>query len=88
MLRDQLSTILVEQKAIASHVLKRYVIVDVYRPKTTSSQDALSLLVLNDGQNLEEMAFARMLNGLQKSGQMQPLLCVGIHCNKDRIDEY
>ncbi|MBB1286215.1 esterase family protein [Flavisolibacter sp. BT320] len=88
MLIDELSNILVEQKAIASHHLKRYIIIDVYRPKTFLPAEPLTLLLLNDGQNAEEMALPKMLNGLLKSGQVQPLLCVGIHCNKDRIDEY
>lgn len=88
MLLDELSNILVEQKAIASRHLKRYVIIDVYRPKTFIPKEPLTLLLLNDGQNAEEMALAALLNGLQKSGQVQPLFCAGIHCNKDRIDEY
>lgn len=88
MLLDELSTILVEQKAIASHHLKRYVIIDVYRPKTVIPTDPLTLLLLNDGQNAEEMVLSHMLNGLMGSGQVEPLFCVGIHCNKDRIEEY
>ena len=88
MLLEQLSSILVEQKAIASRLLKRYVIVDVYRPKTIASEGSISLLLLNDGQNLEEMQFAALSNGLLESGQIQPLFCVGIHCDKDRIEEY
>lgn len=88
MLLEELSNILVEQKAIASHHLKRYVIVDVYRPKKLLPDEPLTLLLLNDGQNGEEMALATLLNGLQKSGQVQPLFCAGIHGNKDRIDEY
>jgi enterochelin esterase-like enzyme len=88
MLLDELSNILVEQKAIASRHLKRYVIIDVYRPKTIIASEPVTLLLLNDGQNAEEMDLAALLNGLQKSGQVQPLFCAGIHCNKDRIDEY
>ena len=88
MLLDDLSNILVEQKAIASHYLKRHVIVDVYLPKFVSSTSSLSLLILNDGQNLDEMPFAPLLNGLLQSGQIAPVMCVGVHCNKDRIDEY
>ena len=88
MLRDKLSDILVEQKAIASHHLKRYMIVDVFRPQLMAPGESLSLLIINDGQNLHEMAFAPMINGLLASGQVQPLFCVGIHCNKDRIEEY
>lgn len=88
MLPDDLSNILVEQKTIASHCLKRHVIVDVYLPKFLASTSSLSLLILNDGQNLEEMPFAPLLNGLLQSNQIAPVLCVGVHCNKDRIDEY
>jgi enterochelin esterase-like enzyme len=88
MLLAELSNILIEQKALASHYLKRQVIVDVYLPQDHASLSNLSLLVINDGQNLDEMPFAPMVNGLLASGQIQPLLCVGIHCNKDRIEEY
>jgi enterochelin esterase-like enzyme len=88
MLLKDLSNILVEQKAIASHCLKRYVIVDVYLPKFVSSTSSLSLLILNDGQSLDEMPFAPLLNGLLQNNEITPVLCVGVHCNKDRIEEY
>ena len=88
MLLNQLSTILVEQKAVASMHLKRQVIVDVHLPKNIEDPSSLSLLIINDGQDLEDMPFAPMLNGLLSSGQIQPVLCVGLHCNKYRRDEY
>lgn len=88
MLCENLSHILVEQKAIASVHLKRYVIVDCYLPKNISNPGELSLLVMNDGQDLEDMPFVPMLNGLLSSGQITPLFCVGIHANKYRKDEY
>lgn len=88
MLSNELSNILVEQKAIASRFLDRYVIFDVYLPRNIAAPSSLSLLLINDGQNLDEMPFAPMLNGLLQSGQIAPLLCVGVYCNKDRIDEY
>ena len=88
MLPNELSIILVEQKTFASHFLRRDVIVDVYLPKYVANLSSLSLLILNDGQNLGEMPFAPLLNGLLESNQVAPLLCVGVHCNKDRIDEY
>jgi len=88
MLIDDLSNILVEQKAIASNHLKRYVIVDVYLPKDIASPEQLNLLLINDGQDLPEMKFEALLNGLLASNQVQPLFCVGIHANKDRKNEY
>lgn len=86
MLLEELSDILVEQRVIASHFLKRHVIMNVYRPR--NEDVPLSLLILNDGQNLDEMPFAPMLNGLLASGHIRPLFCVGLHCNRDRIEEY
>lgn len=88
MLLENLSHILVEQRAIASKYLNRYVIVDCYLPKNINTPSTLSLLVINDGQNLDEMPFAPMLNGFLSSGQIHPLFCVGIHCNKERREEY
>lgn len=88
MLLEELSNILVEQKTILSRYLKRHVTVDFYLPKDFLPSSALSLLLLNDGQNLAEMPFATMLNALLQSNQISPLLCVGVHCGPDRIDEY
>lgn len=88
MLTADLLNLLVEQKAIASKFLKRYVIVDCYLPKNISVPNELSLLLINDGQDLEEMKFASMLNQLIKANEMKPLLCVGIHAGKDRKNEY
>lgn len=88
MLIEDLSHILLEQRALPSVHLQRYVIVDFYLPKNITNPSDLSLLLLNDGQNLDEMPFAPMLNGLLSSGQIQPLLCAGMHCNKDRREEY
>ena len=88
MLLENLSHILVEQRAVASVHLKRYVILDCFLPKNIANPEQLSLLLINDGQNLDEMPFAPMVNGFLSSGQIAPLFCVGIHCNKDRKDEY
>ena len=88
MLTEDLSKIIVEQKAIASKYLKRYVIIDLYLPKNVIEPGGLSLLLLNDGQNLDEMPFSSMLNQLLDSNQIDPLLCVGIHAGKDRKNEY
>jgi enterochelin esterase-like enzyme len=88
MVLQHLSTILVEQRAVASAHLGRYVIADVYLPKNIESPSCLSLLIINDGQDLEDMPFAPMLDGLLSAGQIKPVLCVGLHCNKYRRDEY
>lgn len=88
MLTEDLPDLIVEQKAIPSKYLKRYVIVDLYLPRNILAPHQMSLLLINDGQDLEEMGFSSLLNALLGSHQIQPLLCVGIHAGKDRKNEY
>lgn len=88
MVTAALPNLLVEQRAIASVHLNRYVLVDCYLPRAVSDPSSMSLLLVNDGQNLDEMDFAMLLDGLAGSGQISPLLCVGIHAGKDRKNEY
>ena len=88
MLTEDLSNLVVEQIAIASSYLKRYVIVDVYLPKNIPDPAGLSLLLINDGQNLQEMNYSAMLNQLIGTNQIAPLLCAGIHAGHDRKNEY
>src|SRR4051812_37950416 len=88
MLTEDLSDLIVEQRAIASKFLNRYVIVDLYLPKNITQPGSLCLLLINDGQDLEEMKFSSMLNQLIRANEIQPLLCVGIHAGKDRRNEY
>jgi len=78
---------IVEQKAIASAYLKRQVIVDLYLPKNIDPS-RLSLLLINDGQNLEEVQFSSLLNAFWESAQLAPFICVGIHAGKERKNEY
>ena len=79
---------MIEQRAIASTWLNRIVIVDFYLPKNISEPDKLSLLLINDGQNLDEMKLGTMLNDMMASSRIVPVLCVGIHAGKDRKMEY
>jgi enterochelin esterase-like enzyme len=88
MLTADLSHIIVEQRAIPSTHLNRYVIADLYLPKNISDPGALSLLLINDGQNLDEMKFDQMLDQLMETNSISPLICVGIHVGKDRKAEY
>lgn len=88
MLLQDLPNLIVEQKTIASLFLKRFVLFDLYLPKHIPDATKLSLLLINDGQNLEEMNFASMLEEHMASHQIDPLLCVGIHAGNDRKQEY
>lgn len=88
MLIEELPELIVEQQAIASQHLKKYVIADFYLPKNISDPRKLSLLIINDGQDLEELGLAEMLNRLFEAGEISPLVCVGLHTDKHRRQEY
>lgn len=79
---------LIERTEIQSSLLKRPVTVDFYLPRGISDTAHLSLLLINDGQNLGEMNFAAMMEDLASSGAIRPVLCAGIHANTDRKMEY
>ena len=67
MLIEELPGLIVEQIALASADLKRQVIIDFYLPKNITDPSELSLLLINDGQNLDEMPFSKLLNELLTS---------------------
>ena len=88
MQRTDLSTILIEKKLLYAPTLRRYVTLDFYLPKNIENPSELSLLLINDGQDLSKFKFAEMLNDLMETGQVSPLLCVGIHSGINRKMEY
>lgn len=84
----ELGSILVEKKLVYSSALRRYVTVDFYLPKNITDPSSLSLLLINDGQDLEKMKFSGLLDDVITSKEVAPLLCVGIHAGKERKQEY
>ncbi len=83
-----LEVVLLEQKIISSSFLGRDVIVDFYLPKNINDPSGLSLLLINDGQDLPKMHFDKMLNEMIINHEIHPLLCVGVHAGIDRRVEY
>ncbi len=78
----------VEQYIISSEFLKREVIIDFYFPPKTTDPSNLSLLLVNDGQDLVTMKFEEILDELYETRSINNLFCVGIHCSSDRKNEY
>lgn len=78
----------VEHHFIQSAFLERQVVMDTYCPQHIVDPSALSLLLINDGQDLAKMHFAALFGGLMETNQVLPLLCVGIHAGPDRKVEY
>ena len=81
---EKLPLVRVEHYQIQSAYLDRNVTVDVYLPQSIDDLNELSLLLINDGQDLPKMHFDRILNALLETNQVQPLLCVGVHAGPDR----
>ena len=84
---NEVSFVTVDQSIISSEYLERDVIVDVYLPVMTEPVP-LSLLLINDGQDLLTMPFDVMLDELMGRGDIEPVMCVGIHCGPERKMEY
>jgi len=85
---DKAANILVEKYIITSIYLNRDVHVDFYIPPRTADRTSLSLLLINDGQDLVTMNFDEILDDLYESNEITNLFCIGIHCSKDRKNEY
>ena len=83
-----IASLIVEQHTVHSEYLQRDVIFDVYLPVSLSLPEQMSLLLINDGQDLLKMPFDEILDGLISSGEIEPLVCIGIHCGPDRKMEY
>lgn len=87
MQNELLLSIIKKEYRIVSKFLSREVPVDFYFPQNFAPLD-LSLLLINDGQELIKMNFDLMLDQLFSSDAILPVVCVGIHAGTDRINEY
>ena len=79
--------LLIETVTLPSEPLARTVTINFYLPSASSGKP-MSLLLVNDGQDLEAMGFDKMIGYLLQTEEIQPLLVVGIHCGEERIEEY
>src|SRR4030095_17258531 len=86
--RPELTHILTERIFLYSTFLNRDVIADAYLPVDLEDQKKMSLLLINDGQDLPKMPFEEILNNLLQEEKIEPLLCIGIHCGIERKMEY
>jgi len=77
-----------ENHILVSKFLKREVIIDCYVPTAVPNPDEISLLLINDGQDLVKMDFQEIIGSLYQTDSIKPLFCVGIHCSADRKNEY
>ncbi|MCU0395212.1 MAG: alpha/beta hydrolase-fold protein [Chitinophagaceae bacterium] len=78
----------VESFTFDSAFLDRTVKLDAYLPIQHHPAHGMSLLLVNDGQDLPKMPFGPLLDQLLHQEHIKPVLVVGIHCNEDRRLEY
>lgn len=77
-----------EYLSLFSEYLDRHILVDIYLPRGISDPSSLNLLLVNDGQDLPKMPFSTIINSLVETGEIEPVIGVGMHCNEDRKLEY
>lgn len=80
--------LITESHTLTSVYLERMVQVDCYLPVPVAEPGNMSLLLINDGQNMEEMGLDKMLDVLMSENQISPVLCVAIHAGPERKMEY
>jgi enterochelin esterase-like enzyme len=78
----------IETISLNSPLLEREVTVDFYLPKPFKKGQPLSLLLLNDGQDMVMAKLSTTLEDMYAAQEIMPLMVVGIHCGKERIEEY
>ncbi|HEX6847971.1 MAG TPA: alpha/beta hydrolase-fold protein [Chitinophagaceae bacterium] len=88
MQRLKQASVPVQNVVISSIHLERDVLVDFYLPPVKTDKISVSLLIINDGQDLPKFHFDRMLGDLYDHSAIEPVLCVGIHCGAERKMEY
>lgn len=88
MFAEKSNRIKIHHHTLSSEFLEREVKVDCYLPLQNRHHTSISLLLINDGQDLRTMQFENILENLEKEQLIEPLFCVGIHCAPDRKNEY
>lgn len=84
----QPKNIITETLTVVSKFLERDVTIDAYLPASVEHPEQMSLLLINDGQDLPKMPFDEILNSLLRENKIEPVLCIGIYCSEDRKMEY
>ena len=77
-----------ETNTLTSVLLGRDVTLSIFLPVLQLPLEELSLLLINDGQDLAVMNFEAILGSLYADRQIAPVLYVGLGCSADRKNEY
>lgn len=61
---------------------------DVYLPNHLLGNETVNLLLLNDGQDLEQMRMDEMLDSLYEKWSIEPTVVIGVRAGEERLLEY
>jgi enterochelin esterase-like enzyme len=78
-----------ETLSFPSKMLERNLRIDFYLPPQLKNVEGqLDVLIINDGQDLQNMEFDSILAKLYRAEEIRPIICVGIHAGPLRKFEY
>lgn len=88
MLMEKKALIREESCVLHSKHLNRDVNIDFYLPADIADKSSMSLLLINDGQDMATMNFRDILGKIYADNEIRPVLFAAIHAGKDRKNEY
>lgn len=62
--------------------------VDIYTPENLLGNEAVNLLLVNDGQDLSQMELEANISALYQKWKIEPVIVVGIKAGEERLLEY
>ena len=83
-----LSSILTENVVVRSQFLGRDVQIDFFLPRDMGDAGDTCLLLINDGQNMNELGLENILENLNADGGIKPIVIAAIHSSSQRKMEY
>jgi len=83
-----LSSILTENVVVHSQFLGRDVKIDFFLPRDIGDAANACLLLINDGQNMNELGLGNILENLNVDGGIKPIVIAAIHSSSQRKMEY
>ncbi|MFZ1329251.1 MAG: esterase, partial [Chitinophagaceae bacterium] len=69
---EYVSPILIENISVFSELLNREILIDIYLPRKVTDLSQVSLLLINDGQDMEKMHFQSILDHLYTEEAIEP----------------
>src|SRR4029078_13087127 len=83
-----LSSILTETVTVHSQCLGRDVQIDFFLPREMDDSPNPSLLLVNDGQNMNDLGLQNILENLYNDGHVAPIVIAAIHAGSQQKIEY